>query len=150
MGALSIDLHKKEREYECLSLSDKNVVKYLLLYRSKLDFSYGISNNINIYQSGDTTNFNQELIVLYSSLDNLIARLKLKEKDKKFLDLIFEGYEISDIISLHNYPHRTAYRTIDRIVDKIIEINELDWKRTISIRGLARNEESKGNENYEG
>lgn len=137
MGSVSIDLHKQERDYEHLNLSDENVVRYLLLYRSKIDLTYGISNNLNIYQSGDITGFNQELIALYSSLDNLIKKIKLKDKDRKFLELIFDGYEISDIIECYDYPRMTAYRTMDRIINEIIEMNELDWKEMIYLKGYA-------------
>lgn len=142
MGSVSIDLYKQEREYEHLNLSDENVVRYLLEYRCKLDFAYGISTNANIYQSGDITGFNQELIALYSSLDNLINKIKLKEKDKKFLDLIFDGYEISDIIECYDYPRKTAYRTMDRIVDRIVEMNKLDWKKMIHLKGYADKNEN--------
>jgi len=137
LGSVSIDLHKQERDYEHLNLSDENVVRYLLLYRSKIDLTYGISNNLNIYQSGDITGFNQELIALYSSLDNLIKKIKLKDKDRKFLELIFDGYEISDIIECYDYPRMTAYRTMDRIINEIIEMNELDWKEMIYLKGYA-------------
>lgn len=135
MGAISIDLYKKEREYEHLTLSDTNVVKYLITFRSKVDISYGVNCNFDINQAGDITGFNQELIVLYASLDNIIKRISIKEKDKIFLDLIFEGHDISDIIECYDYPRKTAYRTLDRIVDKISEVNREDWKSMIKTKG---------------
>lgn len=131
MGAVSIDVHKKEREYKNLTLSDENVVKYLITYRSKVDVIYGASTNTNLTQAGDTFDFNQELIVLYASLDMLVAKVKLKDKDKEFLRLIFEGHSVTDIIDTYEYPKKTAYRTLDRIVDKIVEANNDDWKRVM-------------------
>lgn len=127
MGAVSVDIHKREREYKDLTLSDEEVVKYLLLYRSKVDVAYGANININIYQAGDIFDFNQELIVLYASLDKLIDKIILKEKDKLFLSLVFQGYEVPEIIEHYDYPQKTAYRTLNRIVAKIVDANDEDW-----------------------
>lgn len=136
LGAVSIDVYKKEREYRHLTLSDENVVKYLLLYRSKVDVCYGANTNININQAGDTFEFNQELITLYASLDKLIQKIKIKEKDELFLKLVFEGNDIADIINLYEFPRKTAYRTLERIVTKIVDANDEGWKQTLEIQGI--------------
>lgn len=136
MGAVSIDLYKQEREYGQLTLSDLSVVKYLILYRSKVDVTYGADANINIFQAGDVFVFNQELIALYTSLDTLIKDIKIKDKDREFLRLIFEGHEISDIIEIYDFPRKTAYRTLNRIVDKIVEANHESWKLAMNKQGL--------------
>ena len=133
MGSVQIDLYKKEREYEHLTLSDENVVKYLILHRSSVDVGYGASININIYQAGDTLDFNQELICLYASLDNLIGKLKLKEKEEKLIELIFEGNTISDVVNDYGYAKKTAYRLFNRIVEKIVEENYKDWRKVVKV-----------------
>ena len=132
LGSVSVDIHKREREFENLTLSDTNVVKYLLLYRSKVDEAYDAKVNIDANQAGDLFEFNQELICLYASIDKLLSRITLKEKDSKFLNLIFEGNTIPDVIEYHDYPRKTAYRTLDRIVDKIVEANNADWVRVMN------------------
>jgi ribosome-associated translation inhibitor RaiA len=137
LGAVSVDIHKKEREYEHLTLSDENVVKYLLQFRSIVDTSYGASININMNQAGDTFEFNQELVSLYASLDKIIDKIELKEKDEEFLKLMFEGYSISRIIDDFGFPRKTAYRTMDRIVDKIVDANDSEWKRVMEINGFV-------------
>lgn len=136
MGAIGIDIYRREREYEPLTLSDENVVKYLILYRSKVDVTYGANVNINIYQAGDIFEFNQELIALYTSLDTLIEEIRIKDKDKQFLQLIFDGHEIGDIIELYEFPRKTAYRTLTRIVDKIVEANLISWKVAMKKQGI--------------
>lgn len=136
LGAVSVDIHKKEREFEHLTLSDENVVKYLLQYRSIVDTSYGASININMGEAGDTFEFNQELIALYASLDKVIEKIKLKDRDEEFLKLLFEGYSVSRIIDDFGFPRKTAYRTLDRIISKIIDINDVDWKRTLENKGI--------------
>lgn len=141
MGAVSIDIHRKEREFEQLTLSDGHVVKYLILYRSKVDVSYGANVNINIQQAGDVFEFNQELISLYTSLDILIESIRIKEKDREFLRLIFEGHEVADIIDVYGYPRKTAYRTLKRIVDKLVEANYISWQVAMDKQGLQIKEE---------
>lgn len=135
MGAVSIDIYRKEREYEHLTLSDENVVKYLILHRSKVDVLYGANNNININQAGDAFEFNQELIVLYASLDELIKKANLKDKELEFLKWIFEGFTIPDIVEVHKYARRTAYNTLDRIVLKMVECNKQDWFEVMETKG---------------
>lgn len=136
MGAVTIDLYKQQREYQDLTLSDENVVRFLLLYRSKVDIGYGANTNINIYQAGDLFDFNQEIIVLYASMDELIKKIQLKDKDERFLDLIFEGNTVPDIIENYDYPKKTAYRTLDRIISKIVHMNDEDWYYMMGHNGL--------------
>lgn len=132
MGSVAIDIHKQGRDFENLTLSDDNVVKYLILYRNKVDVSYGANTNIDINSAGDMFDFNQELICLYASLDKVIDKMDLNEKELKLLSLIFEGNTIADVINVHNlYPKKTAYRTLNRIVDGIVSENYNEWKRVL-------------------
>ncbi|HZH60046.1 MULTISPECIES: hypothetical protein [Bacillus] len=133
MGSVAIDIHKKERDFKVLTLSDEMVVKYLILFRSKVDTSRLASVNINIDQAGDIFEFNQELISLYASLDKLIEKISFKEKDKQFLNLLFDGHSVSDIIENFDYPRMTAYRTLDRIIARIVDTNEEDWIKSIKV-----------------
>ena len=128
---MQVDIYKKEREYKHLTLSDENVVKYLILYRSSVDVSYGANTNVNINQAGDMFELNQELICLYASLDSVIERLHLKDREKELIGLVFDGNNMSDVIKYYNYPQKTAYRILNRVVDKIVELNYEDWKNTV-------------------
>lgn len=132
MGAVSLDIKKKEREFEPLTLSDRNVVEYLILFRSKIDTNYSADINYNIYEAGDAFEFNRELIAIYASLDQIIDECGFKEKELKLLRYLFEGYTLGDIIEhLKLYKRRTAYRTYNRIIEKIIKINNENWKKTV-------------------
>ena len=43
--------------------------------------------------------------------------------------MIFEGNTISDIIHIHKlYAQKTAYRTLNKIVDCIVDENFSNWK----------------------
>ena len=139
MGSVSIDVYKNEKEYRHLTLSDGNVVRYIMEFRSQVDVTYGASTNIDINVAGDMMDFNVELIALYASLDHILARITMKEKDRLFLDLLFQGNKVGDIIKYHNYPRMTAYRILERIVEKVVEINKDDWVRAMRSQGYNAN-----------
>lgn len=133
MGAVSIDILKKERRFQTLTLSDENVVKYLILYRDKVDVNYGANINANIDEAGDTFEFNGELITLYISLDETIKKCGFKEKELRFLRYLFEGYTVSDVVKKYKlYPKRTAHRTLNRIIKRILEVNHQEWKKCLN------------------
>lgn len=137
MGSVSIDIHKKERDFSHFTLSDNHVVKYLIEHRCSLDISYGATINTNIYQAGDTFDFNQEIIVLYASLDKTIAECKFKDKSLKLLRLIFEGNTVTDICKSHEeYGRSATYYLLDRIVDKIVKTNHDLWYYTAGHNNL--------------
>lgn len=132
MGAVSVDIHKAQRDYKNFTLSDYNVIKYLILYRAKLDTSRNSVINIDIQKSGDIFDFNEEIICLYASLDKLLGCIKLRDKDKKFLNLIFEGHTLPDIIEMYDdYPKKTAYRILDKIIERTLEANLNDWTKCL-------------------
>ena len=130
MGSVSIDIYKKEKEYRHLTLSDENVVRYLIEKRSELDVSYGVNADANIAYAGDINGFNVELIVLYCSLDNLLQKIKIKERERELLEQLFKGYRMGDIIS-NGFPRQSAYRIFNGIIKKIVQQNKLDWESTI-------------------
>lgn len=136
MGASSIDVHKSEREYRDLTLSDRNVVKYLILYRSKVDVLHNSSININIEQAGDTFEFNQELIALYASLDVIIELCKFKQKQARLLELIFEGNTLHDVCNMNvGYKRSATYDLFDRMVDRMVNANLHLWRESMKSQG---------------
>jgi hypothetical protein len=136
LGSVAIDVHRKERDYRHLTLSDNNVVKYLILFRSKVDVSYDANVNIDFSQAGDMFEFNQELIALYSSLDVMIKECGFKQKQNKLLSLIFEGHTITDICNMDiGYKSSATYDLLDRMVAKIVTINDKTWKKSMKSQG---------------
>jgi hypothetical protein len=132
MGAVTYDIHKSEREFQNLTLSDVEVVKYLILYRSKVDTSYDVNINIDINQSGDTFEFNQELVALYASLDVLIEGCNFKEKHIRLLELLYEGNTLQDIVAMKiGYTKSATYDMFDRMVSKIVKANNRGWKKVM-------------------
>lgn len=127
MGSVSIDLHKKERDYKNLTLSDENVVKYLITYRSKIDVTYGANININMNQAGDVFEFNQEVIALYASLDMTTEDCRLTQKQSKLITLLYEGNTVSDVTDILNTDRVSVKEMLDRIICKIVEKNNEKW-----------------------
>ncbi|UGO51097.1 hypothetical protein PQE70_gp261 [Bacillus phage vB_BanS_Nate] len=136
LGSVAIDIKKREREFEHLTLSDEDVVKYLILYRSKVDVSHGANTNIEVSQAGDMFDFNQEIITLYASLDKTIEQCNFKDKQLKLLELIFEGHTLQDVCKLKiGYKSSATYDLFDRMVKRIVTMNNDLWHYTTGKNG---------------
>lgn len=128
-----LDIHKKGRDFENMTLSDRNVIKYLILYRSQVDLTYNACTNINIFLAGDTFEFNTELIVLYASLDTTIELCNFKSKQTKLLELLFSGHTILDICAMKiGYKKSATYDLLDRMITRIVNMNYNQWKATVN------------------
>ncbi|AZU98951.1 hypothetical protein pW2_119 [Bacillus phage pW2] len=149
MGSVSIDIHKKEREYKHVNLSDDDTIKYLISYRSKLDKSYGAYSNSEINQAGDNFDFNQEIIVLYASLDKLVERTVLTKKQNKLLHMLYEGHSIPDIAELTETDDDAMYQMLNRLAKRIADTNNDLWHYTMGHKGkLLNKKEGCLDENY--
>lgn len=139
MGAIAIDVKRGEREFESVTLSDENVVKYLILYRSKVDLSYGANTNIDINQAGDMFEFNQQLIVLYASLDEVVKQCEFKRKQEMLLELIYDGNTLTDICKMNvGFKKSATYDLLDRMVLKIVKVNNDNWKNVMKNLGYSK------------
>lgn len=140
MGALSVDINKKERDYKDMNLSDRNVVKYLILSRSKIDVAYNTVQNTSIEQSGGVFEFNQELISLYASLDSTIELCNFKEKQSNLLKLLFEGYTLYEVWNDMDmgYSRSATYDLFNRMLDKIVELNNSLWRKSMKSQGYIK------------
>lgn len=139
MGSVSIDIKKKEREYQHVNLSDDDTIKYLISYRSKLDKAYGAYSNIEINQAGDNFDFNQEIIVLYASLDKLVEQTVLTKKQRKLLHMLYEGHTIPDIVELTESDSSATYQMLDRLAGKIADTNNDLWHYMMGHKGKLLN-----------
>lgn len=139
MGSVAVDTQKREREFKQLTLSDRNVVKYLIMHRSSVDISYYANFNVDITQAGDVFELNQELIALYSSLDVVIEKCNFKDKQSELLRLIFDGNTLQDICATNkNYKKSATYDLLERMVDKITKKNNELWKESMKVQGYIK------------
>lgn len=136
MGSVAIDTKKKEREFEHLTLSDENVVKYLILYRSKVDTTYGANTNIEINSAGDTFDFNQEIVTLYASLDKAVGEALLTQKQEKLLEILYEGNTVNDASLLLGQSRVAVFKMLERIIKKIVDADNQMWYYTMGKNGL--------------
>lgn len=117
------------------SFSDEAVVKYLILARYRLDPTYNSIANVDIHIAGDTFELNQELIAIYTSLDRLIENVKLKPKEIQILKLIFQGYSFGKIQNELGFNRlATVYENFNRIVKRIVQQNNDEWRNFINKR----------------
>lgn len=98
--------------------------------------SYGANTNIEINSAGDTFDFNQEIIVLYASLDNLVKEASLTEKQSKLLKLLYEGHTVNDACQILNKHRSVVQRNFNRIVERIVSTNNEIWYYTTGKNGL--------------
>lgn len=129
IGSVSIDVKKHERDFYNLNLSDPHVVKWLIMYRDKVD-SHFDSYIDNFYDNaGLVKPFNQELVHTYVYLDTLIEECCFGEKQSKIIHYLSMGYTFKDIMeetnesTVQNIKQRFEY-----ICKKVANENNRSWE----------------------
>lgn len=128
MGSVKIDTHKAEYQFHRISLSDVECIKGLIKFRHMIDTYQGIDINRNEDEAGDIRPMNQELLITYIDLDNLIKRTKLNEKQQRLVRLLMEGYTEDEIARIFKQNVRKIYEQFDVIAYKLKQSNDLSWK----------------------
>lgn len=128
MGMVKIDTHKAEYQFHRISLSDTDCIKGLIKFRSLIDMYHDIDVNRNEKEAGDIRPLNQELLITYIDLDNLIKRTKLNDKQRKLLNLLMYGYTEDEIAKMFKQKPARIYEQLDVIASKLKETNDLFWK----------------------
>jgi hypothetical protein len=115
MGQVKIDIHKSERQFELVNFSDFDAVKALIKFKSM------------IYREGPV---NPELIVLYTTLDDLIVKAHINVKQRYIVSEIMSG-RTEQQIAEEDYGMKDDFSQITKIlntcVKKIVQANHLDW-----------------------
>ncbi|WJJ55253.1 hypothetical protein QB910_000009 [Dabrowskivirus KKP3916] len=128
MGSVKIDIHKAEHQYHRVTFSDTECIKGLIRFRSKLDPYQDIKVNRNEDQAGDIRDFNQELVVLYLDLDNLIKETKLTYKHMNLLKKLMAGWTEADIAEELGVTEEAVIQQFDTIANNIKKTNDIKWK----------------------
>lgn len=129
MGKVKVDLEKSERNFRGLNLSDINVVKWLILYRDKIDLYYGEKTDNFFDHAGNVKELNKELINTYVYLDQLIEASQFNEDQIALLKLLMMGYTFKDIEdATKKATSRTIKRRFEKICKSITEMNDRIWK----------------------
>lgn len=125
--------------YLHMTLSDINVVKYLLKNRYNIDAYYKSVQDNYYNHAGIVGNVNQELISLLASLDNIVSEIKITKKQKEILNLLEQGYTYSDIGKMTNRGRSTVSEIFNNLCDNIVKNNKERWLQT-SVKGRMENE----------
>lgn len=128
MGAVKIDIHKNEHPFKLISFNDINCIKGLIKYRWMIDSYYDTDQSYSIYEAGNVQPLNQELICLYTDLDNLIEKCKFNDRQKIIIKLLMDGWTEEDIANEFGQHVSQIYKTFDTICEKIRKQNNFEWK----------------------
>lgn len=140
MGASKVDIYKSQRQFEQITLSDQNVVKWLIMYRDKVDIYYG-ANTDNFYNNaGNVKELNQALINIYADLDKLIEKCNLTEEQRALIHLLSIGYTFKDIEETsENVTAQNAKRRFDSICKSLTKENDRVWNLWIHSEYIKNN-----------
>lgn len=125
MGSVKRDIHKKERPFESVSISDPDTIAGLLHFRYKFDPCFMNDQDNYFDVAGNAQDVNGEAITLYISLDEAIKEANLSEIQSYVIEKIAEGYGFSEINGM-SYSH--AKSIFDTACRKIAEANYRLWK----------------------
>lgn len=129
LGAVGLDIKKREREFELLTLSDVNVVKYLLLNRRNIDKYYNEIQDNYFDNAGIIGDVNQELISLCASLDLILKEINLTNNQKEVLSLLEDGFTYSDIGKMTKKSKQAIRKIFNSIARAIVRENNKRWKK---------------------
>lgn len=124
MKKIPLDIYKKERNWDYATFSNIDVIKVLLIYRDKLDISYGIKNCKD--DDHDIKKLNISLICLYSDLDQLIKKCDFDNHRLSLLNKLAQGYSLRELEI--TYPQKPSIKsTFNTICHKIVAENNRYW-----------------------
>ena len=127
-------MYKNSYYMNKISLSDKKTIRYLILNRITLDPLYGSSSNSSMFHNySDIYSFNTALSDIYVSLDSIIEECRFNRKRIKLLELLFEGYSISDICGMNKeFRVNATGRMLNRVINDIIKMNNKMFANVIN------------------
>lgn len=134
IGSVKVDIHKAERQFEIITFSDVDCIKGLIKYRSLVDKYRGAEHGVvsSIHTHFDTAsvtgNVNQELIAVYVTLDELLAKCNLNVKQRYIIQKLMDGYNEYDLAEQFKCDARNIASTLNTVCNRIKKINDLDWK----------------------
>lgn len=130
MSMCKIDTIKNEREYASMSISEPDVVKWLIFYRDKYDSNFkggDVELPNDLVSAGEIEDLNRELIVLYADLDKLIEQCDFDKSQLALIKLLYIGYEFQEIADLRGVTYKAIQKRFDTIVNKIVKVNRRNW-----------------------
>lgn len=108
--------------------SEPRIVSILIKERSQQDSSfYPLRTNTDVFTSAGIPDISENVICTYADLDKLIEKAELSNGERRVVNLLMEGYSLSDIAAENNGDPR-AYRVMfQRAVKKIVHEHNENW-----------------------
>ncbi len=141
MGAVAIDIYKKDKIYHRVTFSDKECIKGLIKNRNIIDKAYDAKlydNFNNIHNAGSIFSIDEEIICIYMDLERLIKKCNFNKKQLEIIDLYFKGYNTSDICEVLGYKESSVDRMMETIAKKIVEQNRIEYIDWLHYGGYVR------------
>lgn len=127
MGAVQIDIHKKERPYERIVLTEPEMVKELIENRDKLDPCFDLVIERSPYVAGVENDLNQELIALYSDIDRCIKFCEFSENQLRMIDMISRGWTMEEIAISLDITKQSVSEALEKMYARIVRANMDIW-----------------------
>lgn len=99
-----------------ISFDDRDVLKNLILFRSKIN---------------NEDENNENIVCYYATLDELISKSSLTNIQNKILYYVMQGYSMSEIADLYSKQIQEINVQFTRSIDKIIDANKQRFKDVI-------------------
>lgn len=125
LGKISIDIRKDSNEWGNIVLTDVDTIKGLIKFRSKFDVMYNLNSSIPInVDIIDASQFSEEILCLYITLDQLINKCNFNQNQTEVLKLYMDGYIEDDIAEILNTSQQNIFGIINSICKKIKKEND--------------------------
>lgn len=121
--------------YESFTLGDINIIELLISYRYKYDDLFYsdtlIADKSSPMAITGATSMNEEVMLTYIALDDMINKCNFNEQQKKIIEMISEGYNYEEIAHELELLSTTINGRLKTIYKKIYKENERMWRKCI-------------------
>ena len=136
MGRVKVDTLKQDRPWECVSLTDLDTIKGLILLRSEIDIYNEYGEDFSKLSASNWTHVNQTLVSTYASLDVAINRCRFNEGQKAILKLVQIGFTFEDISNYVGIEAKKVRSTFNSQVKQIHDSTRMEWARGVYLNYL--------------
>jgi predicted DNA-binding protein YlxM (UPF0122 family) len=129
IGSVKIDVDRDNIQWHFVNLSEPSSVKGLIKYRTTFDLLYQRKSNSVILDSfQDLSELPDEVICLYTWLDECIKNCQLTKRQSEILNEYSDGYTEEEIAENYNVASSTINGILDSCCEKISRYANNQWK----------------------
>lgn len=128
IGAVKIDVDRDNIQWYPTNLSDPLSVKGLVKFRTTYDLLYNRQSNFSLESFNDLAELPDEVICLYTWLDECIEKCGLTDKQLNILNKYMDDNTEEEIATDLNVTQQTVNGIINSCCKKISNYNNQKWK----------------------